>query len=291
MSYAVGYGREGLGLTIVKSAGNAREDDYDINADAWANDTRQVVVGAVDQDGFVSSYSSYGAALLVSAFGTPGEVVTTDRTGAAGYSPYDWTADFNGTSAAAPMVSGIVALMYEANSGLGWRDVQSILANSARHVGSELGAAPAGFEHYAWQWNASETWNGGSMHFSNDYGYGLVDALAAVRLAETWHFGNEAQTTANEHFCSVDMLDSAVVIPSGGGGVIGNVIFDDEVERVTVTMTFATTWIGDLDLFVTSPEGTISQLIDNAGQDNEFNGTWTFEFRLFVESTPRDSGR
>ena len=204
---AVTYGRDGLGLTIVKSAGNNRSYNYDVNADDWANDTRQVLVGAVDQDGFVSSYSSYGAALLVSAFGTSGEVATTDRTGAAGGSG-DYTFFFNGTSAAAPMVSGIVALMCEANSGLGWRDVQSILANSARHVGSELGAAPAGFERYAWQWNASETWNGGSMHFSNDYGYGLVDALAAVRLAETWHFGNEAQTTANEHFCSVDMLDS-----------------------------------------------------------------------------------
>src|SRR5256886_3540324 len=44
-----------------------------------------------------------------------------------------------GTSAAAPMVTGVVALMYEANSGLGWRDVQSILANSAVHVGSAIG--------------------------------------------------------------------------------------------------------------------------------------------------------
>ena len=91
-----------------------------------------------------------------------------------------------GTSFATPMVSGVVALMYEANPNLGWRDVQSILANSARHVGSEIGSGPAFDERYAWGWNDANTWNGGGLHFSNDYGYGLVDALAAVRLAETW---------------------------------------------------------------------------------------------------------
>lgn len=70
---AVGLGRGGLGTTIVKSAGNSRTDNYDVNADDWTNDTRQVVVAAVDQNGFVSWYSSYGAANLVSGFGTPGE--------------------------------------------------------------------------------------------------------------------------------------------------------------------------------------------------------------------------
>lgn len=183
---AVELGRSGLGMTIVKSAGNSRADSYDVNADDWTNDTRQVVVAAVDQDGFVSSYSSYGAAVLVSGFGTPGEVVTTDRTGAAGYNSTDFTSGFNGTSAAAPMVAGVVALVYEAEGGLGWRDVQSILAASARHVGSEVGGGIAGDERYAWAWNGANDWNGGRMHFSADYGYGLVDALAAVRLAETW---------------------------------------------------------------------------------------------------------
>ena len=186
---AVNTGRGGLGMTIVKSAGNSRSDLYDVNADDWTNDTRQVVVAAVDQNGFVSSYSSYGSAILVSAFGTPGQVVTTDRVGGAGYGTGDFTFGFNGTSAATPMVSGIASLMYEANAGLGWRDVQSILASSARHVGSAVGGGIAGSEKYNWNFNAAGTWNGGGQHFSNDYGYGLVDALAAVRLAETWLLG------------------------------------------------------------------------------------------------------
>jgi VCBS repeat-containing protein len=282
---AVGLGRGGLGTTIVKSAGNSRTDNYDVNADDWTNDTRQVVVAAVDQNGFVSWYSSYGAANLVSAFGTPGDVVTTDRVGADGYSNTDFTSSFNGTSAAAPMVTGVVALMYDANAGLGWRDVQSILAESARHVGSAVGGGITGAERYAWNWNAAGTWNGGGMHFSNDYGYGLVDALAAVRLSETWLLGGAvAKQTVNQFSNQMDVLNVSTIIPDGdstGLTFFGNAGFDDIVERVTVEMTFSTTWTGDLEVYVTSPDGTVSQLIADTGASNDFNGTWTFETQAF----------
>ncbi len=282
---AVDSGRGGLGTTIVKSAGNSRASNYDVNADDWTNDTRQVVVAAVNQDGFVSHYSSYGAAILVSGFGTPGEVVTTDRVGSAGYTGTDFHYGFNGTSSAAPMVAGVVALMYEAAPGLGWRDVQSILAASARHVGSEIGDAIAGFERYAWEWNASTTWNGGGMHFSNDYGYGLVDALAAVRLAETWLFGGQvAQVSGNEFSNTIDILNVATVIPdnnSTGRSFSGTVGFDDVVERVAVQITFSTTFVGDLEVYLISPDGVVSELISQTGRGADYNGTWTFESQAF----------
>lgn len=285
---AVTQGRGGLGMTIVKSAGNSRGTVFDVNADDWTNDTRQVVVAAVDQNGFVSSYSSYGAANLVSGFGTPGEVLTTDRVGAAGYNGTDFTSGFNGTSAAAPMVAGVVALMYDANSGLGWRDVQSILGVSARHVGTAIGGGISGSELFAWGWNAANTWNGGGQHFSNDYGYGLVDALAAVRLAETWLLtGTAAATSTNQFTNTMDVLNVATVIPDGNATGLtfsGNAGFDDVVERVTVQMTFSTTFIGDLEVWLTSPDGTVSRLIANPGgsnQNDDFSGTWTFESQAF----------
>ena len=44
----------------------------------------------------------------------------------------DYTSRFNGTSAATPMVTGVIALMLEANPNLSWHDVQEILVRSAR---------------------------------------------------------------------------------------------------------------------------------------------------------------
>ena len=280
---AVEEGRGGLGTTLAKSAGNDREDGYDVNADIWNNDTRQVIVAGVERDGSVSSYSNFGAALLVSAFGTDWEVVTTDRTGRAGYQPGDYTY-FAGTSAAAPMVTGVVALMLEAEDGLGWRDVQSILAASARHVGTRIGGAPRGDERFGWDWNGAATWNGGGQHFSNDYGYGLVDARAAVRLAETWlATGAPAATSATEVATELDLLDTPETLPRGTGMALevgGTVGTDDLVERVLVTIDVEASRMQDLIATITAPSGTTSALIAGAG-DGPFDGRWTLESQAF----------
>ena len=110
-------------------------------------------------------------------------------------------------------------------------DVQSILGASSQHVGSAIGGGLAGAERYAWGWNAANTWNGGGQHFSNDYGYGLVDAHAAVRMAESWLLtGESAQRTTNEFTNTMDVLNSATVIPDGnatGLSFSGNAAFDE----------------------------------------------------------------
>jgi subtilisin family serine protease len=316
IAHAVSSGRHGLGSVIVKSAGNSRgdvdrngvSDNYDVNADPWAKDTHMVVVAGVNQDGTVSNYSSYGAPILVSAFGTRGTVVTTDRVGDAGYntsddsnpgedlsrdsnpSNPDFTFGFGGTSAATPMVSGVVALMLDANPNLGWRDVQDILAYSARHVGSAIdGVTTDGIERTPWDWNGADNWNGGGMHFSNDYGYGLVDATAAVRLAETWTLMDAPQTSANEVSYTVDGLDRTVTIPDGrlaGREFELRTTSPVEIERVTLDLQFSTTAIGDLEVYLTSPDGTISELMrdiaqGNAPESNNFSGRWTFESQAF----------
>ncbi|NES85446.1 MAG: S8 family serine peptidase [Moorea sp. SIO2B7] len=275
---AVVSGRDGLGTILVKSAGNSRKQrfflglffkdiNHDTNASSWNANPHTISVAAVNQNGFVSSYSTHGASLLVSAFGTPGEVVTTDRVGSAGYSSGDYTSGFNGTSAAAPMVSGVVALMLEANPNLGWRDVQEILAYSARHVGTNVGAGTGGFEEYAWSFNGANNWNGGGLHFSNDYGFGLVDAKAAVRLAETW--GSNSKTSANDTTVFRDFLNTSTTINTGGGTSFSQYIGNNiEIEHVEVDINF-TQWydLGDLELRLVSPDGTTSILIDNSGRD------------------------
>ena len=104
----------------------------------------------------------------------------------------NYTSTFNGTSSAAPTVSGVIALMLEANTNLTWRDVKHILASTAKKV--DIGIAPvvtnasnsdaaivkSGLTvEQAWVTNAA------GFHFHNWYGFGLVDAGAAVSMAKT----------------------------------------------------------------------------------------------------------
>ncbi|MEM8613712.1 MAG: S8 family serine peptidase [Cyanobacteria bacterium P01_H01_bin.105] len=305
---AVVFGRNRLGTILVKSAGNARQQDQDTNASSWNANPHTISVAAVDQNGFVSNYSTHGASVLVSAFGTPGQVVTTDRTGRSGYRSGDYTSTFNGTSAAAPMVSGVVALMLEANPFLGWRDVQEILAYSARHVGSNVGSSTRGSEEYAWSFNGASNWNGGGLHFSNDYGFGLVDAKAAVRLAETWL--GTPQTSSNDVSITKDFLDTSNTLSSSGTALKQVVTSNIDIEHVEVDVSFVRWYdLGDLSMRLISPDGTSSTLIDNSGENNgsssggfgsgrwkfysnafrgeETAGTWTIE--LFDADSPNVS--
>jgi subtilisin-like proprotein convertase family protein len=253
LAHATAVGRDGLGTVFVFAAGNARSAGDNVNHHSIQAAPQVIAVGAVDAAGKVASFSTPGAALLVSAAGV--NIATTDRVGAEGYASGN-TATVSGTSFAAPIVSGVVALMLEANPGLGWRDVQEILALSARQTDA---ANPS------WLTNGAGGWNGGGMRFSNDYGFGIVDARAAVRLAETWE---GVSTSANQ---------ARVSAANGGGGAIPDgsaagfaaslaLAGGVDVERVQVTLDIRHTWIGDLRVMLVSPEGTESVLIDRPGR-------------------------
>lgn len=115
-------GREGKGALIVFAAGNT---DALIGNDESAIES-VVAVGATDHTALRASYSSYGATLdIVAPGGYALGISTLDPRGSAGVSVDDYNrfdeqregseVSFIGTSAAAPIVSGVLALALEAN--------------------------------------------------------------------------------------------------------------------------------------------------------------------------------
>nr|WP_260406828.1 calcium-binding protein [Pseudomonas cichorii] len=264
---ALQEGRDGLGTVIVTGGGNDREKGGNTNYSNVSNSRSSIIVGAINATTDLGAlqfggkpFSSPGASILVSA---PGSNVTSTSRLVQNDNGSTFGADTSvsqGTSFAAPIVSGIVALMLEANPELGYRDVQQILAISARKV-----ADP----DTSWQENGSQNWNGGGMHVSHDYGYGEVDARAAVRLAETW---NTQQTYGNE-FSLNQPLDSGTLnraITDGqGAGIshsltVGNAGISVEHVEVKVSLTHSRP--GDLILKLISPSGTESILMNRPGK-------------------------
>ncbi|MFU2137234.1 S8 family serine peptidase [Gallibacterium anatis] len=274
-------GRNGLGTVIVNSAGNERMQGGNANYSYLTSSPYTVVVGAAQLDDnhktVIAPYSNAGASVLVSAHGS--HVVTTSRRliNANGGTLGSESASVNGTSYSAPIVTGIIALMLEANPNLGYRDVQEILSLTATSENVLAGD---------WQWNGDSTWNNGGRHVSHDFGYGLVDAKAAVRLAENWHMQSTYDNqTRLEHIYRSGKLDQQ--IDDNGGRQFSVTVNSStlRVENVSVTVNLTHSRASDVALKLISPSGTESLLLNEAGKskdnpegDKTFNGSQTLQY-------------
>ncbi len=163
---AVTQGRGGLGTVMVFAAGNTGGPvEYPASLSTTYNGV--IAVGAITRNGPRASYSSFGPGSQINlvapsaAFGGPcvGEVVTTELLGWNGCNDgpagsIDYTTSFSGTSAAAPQVAAVVALILS---------TQPNITATAMRTRLCLAAFP---------WGAS-----------NEYGCGKLDANKSVAPA------------------------------------------------------------------------------------------------------------
>jgi subtilisin family serine protease len=306
----------------VISAGNERDKytNQDANATLANASPNVIVVAALGSDGKYASYSSFGANVLVTApsssFDPQGlySVSTIDRTGTAGYNNYeilnppngpprnpdpyfspvgtgnlaDYTSTFGGTSASAPLVSGIMALGVQANANLDLRMARHLLAQTSVKIDPT---------------QADWITNGAGYHFNKNYGFGLIDADAFTQKATEVQsmsaaelFGpNGATVLQNKVFgANARTISETISINKADG------LFQMEYVQVKLSLSGFQTegeaykngigaCLGDISGTLTSAAGTRYQLFANdrnltgANAENRFGGNdlsgtleWTF---------------
>ena len=286
IDFGLANGRAGLGTVYVWAAGNGYSSSTrDLSSyDGYASYRGVIAVGAVTAEGRQPPYSEAGANVWISAPG--GEpcgaslaITTTDLSGAGGFNTgaepaeianTSYTQCMDGTSAAVPSVSGVAALVLQANPGLGWRDVRGVLAQSARRNDPS---------------NASWKTNGAGRRFSDAYGFGMADAAAAVALARTWtrlptqaRFSSPAQAVG-QAIPDNNPTGVASTLTVAGSGI-------GRIEWVDLSFNAAShPYSGDLRIVLTSPSGTEQVLAEQhscSGRCAPYDN-WRFGIAHFLD--------
>lgn len=305
LEYGVKNLRAGRGAIYVKAAGNeyysklqdcfptSGDDEYYLGNTNLEEDHSYpwyILTAAINANGISSSYSSPGSAIWISApggefgIGTPA-ILTTDLSGCNAGNSQDtstrndfeggsslnldcnYTSTMNGTSSATPMVSGVVALMLQQNPQLSWRDVKHILATTARKIDPTRAATPHPLTNnlnghiYQLGW----TTNTAGYDFHNWYGFGMVDASAAVNMAAGYNF--PLGTFREDLYQSGNNLNLS--IPDNSSTGVTNVInmpLNRVVESIQLKIDLVHANVGELGIELTSPSGTKSILMNiNSG--------------------------
>lgn len=268
----------GAGTVFVWAAGNGAAIGDNSNYDGFANLPETIAVGAINDLGVKASYSEPGANLIVSAPSSGGElgIVTTsfapvfgvdelDNPVLTGYTD-EYDTEFGGTSAAAPAVSAVAALMIQANTSLTWRVVQQIMMETATRID------PANPD---WYQNAAGYW------FNHSYGAGMINAEAAVQAALDLPVSpvSSLPDRGEPLVLSKFQLED---IPNGtGDSLVMTFDMSDQpnrrVEHVQLNTRIITQRRADLDIVLVSPSGTQS-ILAQAHENSSEQGIPGFTF-------------
>ncbi|KAJ8256544.1 hypothetical protein COCON_G00186960 [Conger conger] len=172
LQHGVIAGRRGFGSIFVVASGNGGQSKDNCNYDGYANSIYTVTIGAVDESGRMPFYAEECASMLAVTFSSGDKqlrsIVTSDWSLQMGTGCTD---GHTGTSAAAPLAAGMVALMLQVRPCLTWRDVQHIIAYTATK-----------YEDRRADWKT----NGAGFHHSHQHGFGLLNAWRLVNAAKVW---------------------------------------------------------------------------------------------------------
>jgi len=254
-------GRDGKGSIYVFPAGNGGNGGAgghvrdllgnliaeNSNFDGYVNKRGVIATCAVDDNGVSPSYGEPGANILVCGRSGNDRVGITTTTTQGRY-----RSTFSGTSASTPTVSGTVALMLKDRPDLGWRDVRLILAKTARENGVS-----------GWQPSALTDATGNARRYHPKYGFGTVDAAAAVTLARNWTPIDGGSPTMKSCTYPVSFLVPKALDntkPPATHSIDASSCAIRQIEFVEVNFSATHAYSGDLRVELISPNGLVSTL-------------------------------
>ena len=102
-------------------------------------------------------------------------------------------------------------------------------------------------------------------HFNHEYGFGMVDAAAAVELAKEWKNVPPLESTTEESGSTITRVPDA---PASGSPttVTSTLTVDSEIdfiEFVEINASFSHVSFRDLDIELVSPSGQVSKLAES----------------------------
>ena len=255
-------GRDGKGSIFVFAAGNGAAAEDNCNFDGYTNSIYSITVGAIDRMGQHPYYSEKCSASLVVTYSSGGgdAIHTTDVGANQCYTRH------GGTSAAAPLGAGIMALVLNVRPDLNWRDLQYLCVETA---------VPINLDDQDWQ----DTYIG--KKYSHTYAYGKLDAYALVEKAKAW------QSVKPQAWYKTPWQYVRHDIPQGDQGLVSTFMVTkdmlknanvERLEHVQVTMNVEHSKRGDLSVELISPTGIVSHLSATRRHDEAATGyeDWTF---------------
>ncbi|HEY5893446.1 MAG TPA: S8 family serine peptidase [Chthoniobacterales bacterium] len=273
----------------------------DSNKHDFLNESSVIAVASLSFEGKYAESSSFGNNVFVTAPSSapfqidpfiPPEIlgiVTTDLVGPNGfgwrepfYGPVDVHPDYTnmaeGTVPASALVGGVLALAKEVQPNLDTRFAKHLLVRTSAIVDPDDntytgGGDPWGSPGSAWLTNAA------GNHFNQNYGFGLIDASKLVSAATQYAGVTELITETT-------------------GGAVNQTIPDDgtfataeftltttaaPLEDILVTLTIDHEFVGDIEAYLVSPEGTSTRLMSSGleGFGNPQHLEWTLLANAF----------
>ena len=241
-----GYG--GKGTFYAWAAGNGGDNGDNSNLEEYTNFYAITPVCAVNDSGIRSDFSELGANLWVCA---PSNDLRAGYRGIVATENSDrYQNTFGGTSASTPIVSGVAALLRDANPELTWRDLKLILAASARKNDPDN----SGWEDGAFKYGSTTK----RYHFNHEYGFGVVDAKADVDLSKEWTNVPPLESATKTRSVNRRIFDAPASGATDTLTLTTDIAF---IEFVEVRTNFQHSSFRDLEIELESPAGKVSTLV------------------------------